>query len=69
VERRSVKVQSYSVTKGENGWKAAIWGIDGTVVAPLVYLRRPKWMPIEDFNRIVDGIKVEMMPFEVKESK
>ena len=34
------------------------------VIAPLVYFKKPKWVNQEDFERIVNSIKIELVMLE-----
>lgn len=65
----SKDLKSYSISdKGTLGVKShAIFGFyKPNIIAPLVYLRKPKWVSDKDFERIVSSLKLELVIMESK---
>lgn len=61
-------LKSYSI--GKETKTPILWGhfdvLDtdtgkvGGLISPLVYLRRPKWVSEEDFNKVLDGVTLNL---------
>ena len=63
-----MKLESYSIDKeGVKGIckSPAIWGnnMNTNEVYPLVYLGKPKWMTDEAFNKVLDGLRLDLPQF------
>lgn len=50
-----------TLSKGDNIRKSpALWAHVGSCMIPLVYFRKPKWMPPEQFAKLIDGMEIGM---------
>lgn len=58
-----MKVKTYSVTGPIHGLikQHAVWAEEGSVIAPLIYLQRPKWISNDDqWEKIVSSISLDL---------
>lgn len=58
-----MKVKSYSVSGPVEGLvkQHAVWAEDGSTLAPLVYLQRPKWIANDvQWLAIVNSIRLDL---------
>jgi len=55
-------INSYSVETIEPQKRPAIWAVSGNSIYPVCYLRKPKWMTEEQFDRVVKAVRFEASP-------
>jgi len=63
-----MKIEKYSVSSPINGVckSYGIWGQEGSKIAPLAYLKKPKYITAEQWEKIVAAIKLELpVGFEI----
>lgn len=56
-------IKSYSVSP--NGLEGRvkspiIWGHWGSVIAPLAYIQKPKWLDEDDFKKVVEALELNL---------
>ena len=57
-----MKIESYSIASPIKGVckSHGIWAQEGNKTAPLVYLQRPKWIPENEWKKIIDSIRLDL---------
>lgn len=63
----SKDLESYFINRNGLGYtkSPAIWGnYKPNTIAPLVYLKKPKWVSDDDFDKILDALKLELIIME-----
>lgn len=51
-------IEKYSVERIGSKGRPAIWAVSGNSTYPICYLQKPKWMTDEQFQKVVDAIRL-----------